>query len=143
MASAAAILHTEGSANLLQVWITEVTEPPANFYLGLCNDTLVIGDTLALIANEPSGSGYARVALPSSVVGFTIAASGSDNKATSAACAFTASGGTIGPVDTVFLGTTVDNTGKLLMSAPLSQAFTMPDGSSLTVSLVILAKKAT
>jgi hypothetical protein len=76
--------------------------------------------------------------VPSSVAGFTSAAKTPDKdwKLTTATVIFTA-GGTWTGAKTVFLATTVDNSGKLIASAPLSTTRTLQNGYTLQVALEI------
>ena len=80
---------------------------PTNFYVRLCNDTLLISDTLTTIQNEPSGNGYSPQTVEASIVGFPTKDIDPDGnwRLTSKTVTFTASGGNIGPITTAFLAT--------------------------------------
>jgi hypothetical protein len=111
------ILHSEGAQYILQTAFSEeVAGPPANFYLGLCNDDLVATDALADILGEPATGGYGRQEVPSSAVGFVVTADGDGFKITLSEESFTPVGATWADVSTVFLATTSDNSGKLICS---------------------------
>lgn len=133
----AAEVHTDGLQFILEVTFSEEQSVPANFYMGLATDA-----SLAEAANlgdqtEVSGTGYARQAVASSNVGFTSAATGTnDRKTTTVAVVFTAGGAWTG-AKTVFLATTLNDTGVLIASAPLSQERTLGDTDTLTVAIQI------
>jgi len=96
------MLHDEGEEYLLQVAFSEEQSAPANFYIGLCDDTLVEADGLADILNELSGNGYARQTVASDDTDCVIAIDGDYYKCTFAEQTFTASGGNwdeVGPID--------------------------------------------
>jgi len=103
-------------------------------YVRLCNQVLAETTTLVDITTEPNTNGYAAQELERSSVGFpTIETVDSDKRIRSKTVTITASGGSIGPVSTVYLATTSDNTGKLIAykSLPISQ--TILDGNSGTI----------
>ena len=131
------ILHDEGEQYLLQAALSEEQTPPTNFYLGLCNDTLTKTDALANIANEPSGDGYARQEIPSTGVGWTVAKSGDYYRATGTQETFTADGGDWGSLNTWFIATSADGTGKLIASGDIDPARTIADGDSLLVTPIL------
>ena len=133
----AQILHDEGEQYLLQAALSEEQTPPTNFYLGLCNDTLVKTDALANIANEPSGDGYSRQAIPSSAAGWTVAKVSDYYRATGPQETFTADGGDWGTINTWFLATSADETGKLIASGDIDPARTIADGDSLLVTPIL------
>jgi hypothetical protein len=133
----AAELHTPGLQFLLEVAFSEQQSVPTNFYIGLATDaSLAEGATLASLT-EVSGTGYARQTVASNNTDFTSATTGTnDRKVTTKTVTFTA-GGTWTGANTVFLATTVDGSGKLIASAPLSVTRTLGNGDSLTVSMEI------
>lgn len=136
------ILHDEGEIAILSAYfdtdLATYGAPPANLYLGLDNRTTPAeADTLASLSGEPSGNGYARVAVPTTT-GFTIAASAPYNQATSSTVAFTASGGSIGPVKNRFLCTVVSGTsGKLIATVALSTTRTLNATDTLNTNMVL------
>lgn len=133
-------LADEGERLLLMSTFRD-EESPTEFYLGLCNDTLVETDTLPDILNEPSGNGYSRQLIERSATGWpTIELSDGDYRLTSKYVTFTASGGDIGPVTTAFLATTADNTGKLIAYAALPISRTILDGDSAQARIKIKLK---
>ncbi|MBC7964232.1 MAG: hypothetical protein H7Y05_14970 [Steroidobacteraceae bacterium] len=132
--SARNALADEGEQALLDIYLRGAT-PPAGFYVRLYNDTPAETDTLALLTGEPSGSGYAPIAVERSAVGWpTLALDTGDYMATSKEITFTAAGGSIGPVTYAVLATSSDNTGKLISYAALSQSRTLAVGESLKIT---------
>ncbi len=133
----AAELHTDGLQFILEVTFTEEQSVPASFYIGLATDaslseTASLGDQ-----TEVSGTGYARQAVASDNVDITSAATGTnDYKVTTKTVIFTAAGTWTG-ANTVFLATTLNDTGVLIASAPLSETRTLEDTDTLTVAIQI------
>ena len=133
----AAELHAEGLQYLLEVALTEEQSVPANFYVGLATDASLAEDASLGDQTEVSGTGYARQTVASDNVDITSATTGTnDRKVTTKTVTFTATGNWTG-ANTVFLATTINDTGKLLASAPLSTTRTLVDGDSLTVAIEI------
>lgn len=127
-------LVDEGENQVLDVYLLGAT-PPSGFYLRLFNDTPVETDTLADLTGEPSGYGYAPIAVERSSTGWPIFALNSgDWQATSKTVTFQASGGSIGPVSTCVMATSSDSSGKFISFAALSQSRTLADGESLDVT---------
>lgn len=133
----AAEVHTEGLQFLLEVALSEEQSVPANFYMGLATDaSLDEADGLSDLT-EVSGAGYSRQTVASNNTDFTSAATGTnDRKTTTATQTFTATGDWTG-ANTVFLGTTSDNSGKLICSAPLSATRELVNTDTLQVALEI------
>lgn len=130
-------LHTEGLQFLLEVTFSEEQSVPANFYIGLTTDaSLAETDGLGDLT-EVSGTGYARQVVASNNTDITSATTGTnDRKVTTKEVTFTATGTWTG-ANTVFLATTVDGTGKLLASAPLSATRTLTSGDTLLIAIQI------
>jgi hypothetical protein len=135
--SMAFIMHTDGLTYVVQTAFTEEQSAPANFYIGLCNDTLVLGDTLATLAGELSGGGYARQTVASDGTDITDAADGDGWRATFKEVTFAADGADWAEVNTWFIATSADNSGKLIASGPISPAKTLLDGSSFDLTTYI------
>lgn len=131
-------LADEGEKAMLDQFLRALNAP-AGFYLGLCNDTLVDADTLVDILGEPSANGYARQAITRDATGWPVLAlDAGDWQAISKLVTFTASGGTIGPVNTMFLCDALSGTtGKHFAWASLSQTRTLLDGESLGCKMKI------
>lgn len=111
---------------------------PTEFYVRLCNDTLVETDTLVTITGEPSANGYAPQLLERSTVGFpTKELDEGDYRIVSKEVTFAASGGDIGPVTTAFMATTSDNSGVLIAFRALSLVRTVIDGDEMVVQMRI------
>jgi len=125
----------EGEEAILETFFRDDdTYAPAGFYVRLCNDTLVVSDTLSTILNEPSGSGYSAQTLERSAVGFpTKEISESAYRIVSKILTFTAASGSIGPVTTAYLSTSSDDTGKLIAFRALAMTRTILDGDSMTI----------
>ena len=133
----AAEVHTEGLQFLLECALSEEQTPPANFYIGLCTDASLAEDASLGDQTEVSGTGYARSAVASNDTDMTSAAYGTaDWKMTTSTETFTA-GGTWTGAKTVFLATTVDDSGKLIASAPLSATRTLANTDTLQVAILI------
>ena len=134
-------LADEGEQDILGAYFKAVTAP-ATTYLGLCNDTLAETDTLALIAEEggtgidtfgPSG-GYSRLPIQKDSEWSSITQSNSGYATTCDTKEWTATA-TIGPVNTMFLATTANNTGLLLAYVDLSTSRTLVSGDKLYATM--------
>jgi hypothetical protein len=124
-------LVDEGEENMLRTYFRNESEP-TEFYVRLANDTIIETDTLSDIAGEPSGNGYAPILIERSAVGFPIIQlDNGDYRVTSKEFTYTASGGTIGPVNLAYVATTSDNSGKLIAFKALSTTRNISDGDSL------------
>jgi len=133
-------LADEGEQFFLDAFLRGATAP-TTFYLGLTDSTSAcsIADTATLTTaaalGEPSTNGYARIEVERSAVGWpTLALDSGDYQATSKTVTFSASGGSWGPVYCAFLGTTSNNTGKLISYAALSTGRTLASGESLQIT---------
>ena len=133
------MLHDEGEEYMLQTAFSEEQSAPANFYLGLCDDTLVEADGLADIAGEEAGAGYSRQTIASDDTDCVIAIDGDYYKCTFAEQTFSATG-TWTEVNTWFIGTTSDNAGKLIASGPIDPARTLGNGDTVDVESYIRIK---
>lgn len=136
----AAELHQEGLQFLLEVALTQEQSTPANFYIGLATDASLAENATLASLTEVTGTGYARVAVASDNVDITSATTGTNDwKVTTKDVTFTATDDDWDGANTVFLATTVDGTGKLLASAPLSATRTLGNGDTLTVALELVS----
>lgn len=128
-------LADQGEEAILETYFRNTSGYVAtNFYIRFCNDTLADTDTLSSVLNEPTGNGYAATAVARSSVGFpTKSFSGGDWSLTSAEMSITASGGDIGPLTTMYLATTSDNSGLLIsyVSLPMARTILGAYGDSL------------
>lgn len=124
-------LVNEGEENILRTYFRNESAP-TQFYVRLCNDTIVETDTLASVLNEPSGNGYAPVLIERSSTGWpTVEEDAGDYRVISKIITFTADGGAIGPISTAYIATTSDNSGKLLAANGLSIVRTILNGDQL------------
>jgi hypothetical protein len=116
----------------------------ASFYIGLVDSTtpcsITKSDTFAALVayGEPSGNGYARVAVSKDGTGWvTSAASGNDWHIVSKVVTFTSTG-TIGPVYCAFLSDAASGSASDWHAwVALSTARTLANGESLDVSMDI------
>lgn len=144
------LLPDEAEEFFCDVLFEETQSVPANYYIGLTEEAspgaIDEETTLAKITDgtdgtEPSGNGYARQAVPSSATGFTTSQVDGDYQVQSTDETFTASGGSIpssGEVDWAFLCTVSSGTsGVIVSAAPLSKGYSIPDGASLLVRIII------
>ena len=134
------VLHTDGEEFLLSALFTGGQDNsfiPDSYYLGLDNRTTVsASDEIGDLSGEPSTNGYTRQAL-SSTTGFTVALSNGVNRATSNIVSFNATGGSWGPVRSLFLSDKVNNTGTLISSVLLSSATTVQNGDSVNLRMAL------
>jgi len=127
----------EGLEYILETAFTEAQVVPANFYMGLCEDEVLETDGLADLTELAVANGYARQTIASDNVDITEAATGTnDRKITTSTETFTATGAWNGALY-AFIGTTVDDSGKLICGAALSVERFLVDGDTLQVSFVI------
>lgn len=133
-------LANEGEESLLETYFQDAITAPSEFYIRLCNDTLIDADTLSDIQNEPSGNGYQALQVERSTVGFpTKELHQGDYMVTSKPVTWTATG-TIGPVTYAYLSTTSDNTGKLISYISLPYETTIASGDEARIQLKIKLK---
>lgn len=134
------IFHDEGEQFVLEVCFTEAQTVPTDYFIGLDDRaSLAEADTLPP-TNEPSGNGYARQPVTSDGADWTVAIPAGNYIATSKVVTFTAAAGPIpvaGVVANMFLGTTIDDSGKLIASVALSGDRTIADGDSLNTDIAI------
>ena len=131
------MLHQGGEEFILSVAFSTANgfSIPAAYYLGLDNrNTIQLTDTMASLQNEPTGNGYLRQPV-SSASGFGIELVNSAYRATSVVVAFTASTGSFGPIQNLFLTDKLDNTGTLIATAPLDAPHTVAPGDTLSLRL--------
>jgi hypothetical protein len=113
------------------------TYPPANYYFGLDNrGAITVDDLMTDIIDEPSGNGYLRQAVSSSNQ-FTIDIVSGVYRATSQIVTFSATGSGWGPVSNLFMATSVDGSGILLASNPLSNSITLTNGDAINMRMAL------
>jgi hypothetical protein len=94
--------------------------------------------TASYLPNEPSGNGYSPILLNANTTDFPTLTqdSAGDYYVESVQKTFTASGGDIGPVNTLVLATSSDNTGELWASSAMKEcppSKVIHDGESMNV----------
>jgi hypothetical protein len=138
------ILHNEGAEAFLKTYFQGTTVAQrTTWYMGLGYDTLVKGDSIAQIAGEPSGNGYARQAFTANPTNCPVAADGTMYQVLFAEQTFTASGGAWSTVNLWFLCTVVSgSSGLLIASCPLRSPYAVPDLGSLKESPYIILGSA-
>ena len=133
------ILHQQGELLILNTLF--LGDPaPSSYYVGLDNRAnLNFTDTLLSLVDEPSGNGYARQQiLPAQFV--LSLTSGSNYQISGPIINFTASTGSWGPVQNLFLtNVAVGTGGTLISSVRLSQSLTLspPNIASLKFSFAL------
>ncbi len=139
-------IHKEADLLILSAsFNTSGITVPDNYYVGMDNrSTISVDDTLSSLVDEPSTNGYSRIPLSSSD-GFEIALNDSSiYQATSGTITFVSGIGlSWGPVSTMFLATTVDNTGYLLSSVAITGGSrTVSNGQTLVAKMAITLQDA-
>ncbi len=132
------MLHDEGEQFMLNVVFDEAQTVPSEYYLGLdaragtSNET----DNLAALSGEPTAAnGYYRQPVSSATTNWLVAQVGGDYRASSSQVTFSALVAGWGAVDTGFLTTTSNGTGKLIATACLGASRTLIAGDTLTMSM--------
>ncbi len=134
-------LTQEGLQFLLEAVFLETQSVPVNYYIGLAVDAdIAETDNLAALT-EITGTNYARIAVPSSAVGFSTSASAGTNDWYVAIDPVVFTGDAAGDWQeafSVFLATSVDGTGKLVAGGALAAGRTLASASdTLTINLAI------
>jgi len=113
----------------------------SNFYIGLYDGVVAESTVLATLPGEPSGNGYSRQAVARSSVGFPTLEQNEGNwRVVSKSLSLTASGGSIGPVNGAFLGTSSDDAGSLIGAIAMGVERTILTGDTVTFQLKIKIK---
>lgn len=116
----AMVVHTQGLQFLLEL-MNKAQSAPTNYYAGLATNASLPKTAVLGSQTELSGNGYVRPPVAASAVGLVSASDGGDGrKLTSATVQFTAVGGDWSQALTLFLATTIDNTGVLIASGPIN-----------------------
>ena len=127
----------EGLEYILETAFTEAQNVPANFYMGLCEDEVLETDGLGDLTELAAANGYERQLIASDDTDFTEAGTGTnDRKVTTSTETFTATGAWNGALY-AFIGTTADDSGKLICGAALSVERFLVNDDTLQVSFVI------
>jgi hypothetical protein len=131
---------------MIECSFSEQQTPPANFYIGLCEDASIADDASLGDLTELVGEGYDRQAVASNGVDFTSADDGADGwQVTTKTVTFTAdtdSGGAWNTAKKAFLATTIDDTGMLIgwMNLNGATGYTLSDGQHVDVQMVLRSK---
>lgn len=133
------ILHTEGEEFILKSMFIGGNDPntfiPDSYYFGLDNrPTPDAGDTMDDLVSEPTINNYIRQPI-ASINAFTVSTVGGINQAQSPIVTFSASGGSWGPVTSLFLTDQADNSGFLIATVPLTNTTTLSDGEVFNVRM--------
>lgn len=133
------LLHDEGEESILKAIFSEAYTVPANYFIGLDDRvTIAEADSLTDLSGEPVVGSYARLAVASDAIDFTVSIDSNDWQAATKTVTFTPSGANYPSVRNMFLCDVVSGTsGKLFASVALSQARVVLDGDSLDTSLTI------
>lgn len=129
----------EGLEFILEAAFSEEQSIPANYYIGLSQDSVAtLGETASLSdITEVTGTGYSRESIASSATGFPTSASTGTNDwyIGTDTVTFEATAGDWDEAVAAFLATTNDNTGKLIAVVDLSGPTTVDNGETLDVSI--------
>lgn len=119
----------EGEHNVLSIYLKNATQN-SNLYLGLYKNSSEPAEDAALTnLTEPSGSGYARIALAPADW------SGAADEMAQPQKTFTASGGDWGNCYGYFIATSSDNSGKLLAVEQFSDGpYNVVNGGSVKIT---------
>ena len=138
------ILTDEGEKAILDVffrgkdssYFSDLVNP--KFYIGLCKGTVTESTILATIPGEPGlgVNGYNRSACERSDIGWpTIEKDEEDYRVVSKELSLTAVGGSIGPVNGAFLGTSLDDSGTLIGAVAMIIERTVLAGDTIIFQL--------
>jgi len=123
-------LADEGESVMLDSFF-RAQNTPTTYYLRLARCAAVDTSILTTLTGEPTGYGYAAAELARSVVGWpTLEIDDGDYRVVSKEITWTASGGDIGPVNLLYLATTINNTGKLIAYLTLPADVIISEGNS-------------
>lgn len=129
-------LVDEGESAILESFFRNNHTP--TFYLGLSNDgALLETDTISLIGNEQTGTGYARISVARNTTDWGAAAlDAGDMKTTSVVKTFTATGADwIASTELILVSPASGTVGTFYAWVALSQSRTLGNGDSLDVTL--------
>jgi hypothetical protein len=139
------VLHTLAEQFFLGILFSNVAKP-TTYYFGLDARTAITADdTMESVTDEPTVNGYLRQQASSSGafnVQLVTVGDTSVYRAIGPIITFQASGGSWGPVNTLFMTDKSDYTGTLLSSVPLSQALTLNTGDSINMRMSLSLRDA-
>ncbi len=129
------MLHSGGEEFLLQcLFANDGTLIPDSYYLGLdARTSLIASDTMTDILDEPTEYGYIRQTLGNT--GWTVSPVSDVYRAIGNIITFSASGGSWGPVNNLFLTNESGDDGVLIASAVLSSELTLDSGDSINMRM--------
>jgi len=129
------MLHTKGEEFFLKCCFNNTgSYPPANYYIGLDNRTVIsTADTITELTDEPASNGYARQAA-SSTTGFTVQLVDGVYQATSGILSFYAINAGWGPVCNIFLASNISS-GVLLATAKLSGTVSLSASDTINMRM--------
>lgn len=108
---------------------------PSSFFFGLDNrPSQAVTDTMSSLVSEPTTHGYTRQSV-SATNQFAISLTGGSYQILSPILTFSASGGSWGPVTTLFLTDKSDNSGSLIASVALPTATTVAAGQTIAMKM--------
>jgi hypothetical protein len=129
------VLHKQGEEFMLSaLFKTTLASVPSFYYLGLDNRSLLqLTDQISSsLSGEPTSNGYTRQPV-SSASGFLLEEVSGIYRATSLVVSFSATGGSWGPVQNIFITDRIDNLGYLIATAPLGSSRTVNSGDIFTL----------
>ena len=133
-----AIANQGAEAILEYVYRSDLSYKPTIFYVRLCNYSPLVADDLTKIQLEPTQGlyGYNPQPITLDLTGFIAKDTAPDGnirlKSAQVVFANTDLVGSIGPVTTAYIATTVNNTGKLWAYLPLAMTRTILAGDAMT-----------
>jgi hypothetical protein len=129
------MIHTTGEEFFLGVLFNGVSIPEKYFF-GLDNrSSLTAAQTMGSLIAEPAINGYSRQQVTSTT--FVMTEVGGITVARSPILIFSATGGSWGPVQNLFLTDEGDATGYLISSVALTDSVTVTSGQSIYVRMGI------
>jgi hypothetical protein len=133
-------LVDQGERLVLETFFQAVNSP-TNFFVGMAYGSMSEASTLDTIPGEPVGAGYSRITLTRDTIGFPeMAQVEGDWVVYTADKYFEASGGSIGPVNLMWIGANIgDGTQRLVSYFSLPIETTLEDGETLTFTVQIKA----
>jgi len=132
-------LHQEGLQHLLEL-LSHRQETPADYYIGLAVDASLAENASLASITEVSGTGYARLLVEDTTVGFPTSESTGTNDWRTILKTVTFTGGAGGwtGANTAFLCTVSSGTaGKLIASFPLSSTRTLAENDTLDITMTL------
>jgi hypothetical protein len=131
----------EGFRYVLEVVFPETQDVPVEYYIGLAVDADIAEDATLATVTEITGTNYARIAVPSSAIGFPVSGDAGSNDWAVAIQSVLFTGDVAGDWDeafSMFIATTPDGAGKLVAGGSLATGRKLTnENDTLTVDLTI------